>query len=306
MSQTAARPSAAVDKNSGNLTGALWMVISGIAATFMAIAIRGLTPVMDTAMIAFARSALGVLVMLPFLLDGSWRELRFTRPWLHLLRGALMGVALILGFYSMAVLPLTTATILFFLAPVFATAIAGPILGEKVGPRRWAAVAAGFLGAAIILRPGFAAIHVGALAAAGSALLFACALMLTKIVGPADGPRSVMVSSIGVSALVTLPFAVPVWSAPTDWTSLFWIAALVGVSTLRTYADIRAYAVGEAGFLAPFSYLRLLFAALAGWLLYHEGFDLWTWVGGGVIIGSTLYIAQRENRLKRRVAPPAA
>lgn len=295
-----------LDGLSDNLKGALWLVASGFAATVMSVAIRELAPTIDSRMLAFIRSGFGALVALPWLLDGSWRRLRFSRPWLHLSRGALMGVALNLGFYSIAVLPLTTATILFFLAPVFATALAGPVLGEQVGPRRWGAVAAGFLGAAIILRPGFGALELGMLAAVGSALCFSWSLMVTKILGPADGARSVLISSTVVSALVTLPIALPVWTLPVSLGPWLWIAALVGFSSIRMYADIRAYAVGEAGFLAPFSYLRLLFAAAAGWLLFREGLDLWTLLGGAVIVGATLYIAQRESRLKRRVAPPAA
>lgn len=311
MSQTVQPPSASAvqradAKRADNLSGALWMLLSGVAATLISISIRELSPTMDSRMIAFARAGLGLVVLLPWLLDGSWRNLRFSRPWLHVLRGALMGMALNTGFYSVAVLPLTTATILFFLAPVFATALAGPVLGETVGARRWGAVCAGFLGAAIILRPGFGAFDIGMLAAVASALCFSWSLMITKVLGPADGARSVLISTTAVAALVALPIALPVWTLPTGLHSWLWIAALVGVSSVRTYADIRAYAVGEAGFLAPFSYLRLLFAALAGWLLFHEGFDLWTWAGGAVIIGSTLYIAHRESRLKRRVAPPAA
>ncbi|MEO1274193.1 MAG: DMT family transporter [Pseudomonadota bacterium] len=289
-----------------NLRGASWMLVSVSAATVMMIAIRYLSGELDSRMIAFLRSALGMWVLLWAFADGSAFGLRFSRPWLHILRGALMGIATNLGFFAISTLTLATANILFFLAPVFATALAAPILGEAVGIRRWAAVLAGLLGAAIILRPGFTEVEWGMLAACGSAACFSVSLLLTRVMGADNAPKAVMISSVTVSAIVTFPIALPVWELPA--TSWAWVILVVLVlsSSLRQYSDIRAYSIGEAGFLAPFTYLRLVLVALAGWLLFREGLDVYTLLGGAVIIGATLYIAHREQRLNKRIAGLAA
>ena len=283
-----------------NLTGAAWMVASGLAATGMSVSIKMLSGSLETPMIAFLRSALGLWVLAPMLIDGSLRRLKLTRPWLHLLRGVMMGAALNGGFYALANIPLTTATILFFLAPVFATALAGPVLAERVGAPRWMAVGAGFVGALIILRPGAAPIDWGMIAAIFSAACFSVSLMLSRIIGREDGPRAVLVTSTAVAAVVCLPVALPVWHVPTAPIIWIWIAVLVLTSSLRMYSDIQAYAKGEAGFVAPFAYLRLLFVALAGWLIFNQIPDEYSLLGGAVIAAATLFIAYRERQVNAR------
>ncbi|MEL6979032.1 MAG: DMT family transporter [Pseudomonadota bacterium] len=290
-----------------NLTGAAWMIASGLAATAMSVAIKALSDSIETPMIAFLRCLLGLWVVIPMLLSGALLRMRLTRPWLHLLRGCLMGAALNLGFYALATLNLTTATILFFLAPIFATMLAGPVLGQSVGAPRWAAVAAGFLGAVIILQPGYAPLDWGMLAAVGSAACFSVSLMLASIIGREDGARTVLVTSTAVATVICLPFAAPVWALP-DTPSLWaWTALLVLSSSLRMYADIKAYATGEASFVAPFAYVRLFFVALAGWLIFSQIPESHTLLGGAVIAAATLYIAYRERKLGLRIASgPAA
>lgn len=296
----------AARRRADNMAGASWIVASCIGATVMTISIRMVADDMDSRMIAYLRCALGLWILAPWVIDGGWRDLRFSNPLLHLLRGALMAGALNLGFYAIATLEMATATILFFLAPIFATALAGPILAEQVGLRRWSAVAAGFVGAVIILRPGFAGLEWGMLAGVASACCFSISLLLSKILGPVDGARSVLLSSTLVAAVLTLPIAAPVWSMPSSAEIWFWMGVLVLSSSLRMYADIRGYSLGEAGFLAPFAYLRLLFVGLAGWLLFTEIPDGWTLLGGTVIVGATLYIAHRESRLNKSIAGAGA
>ncbi|MEL6479281.1 MAG: DMT family transporter, partial [Pseudomonadota bacterium] len=279
---------------------------SVLGATGMTLCVRFLTPDLHTAMLAFLRALLGLAVLGPFLIGTrKGPPIQFTAWPLHVARGICFAIALNLGFYALWQLPLATATVLMFLAPVFVTVLAGPVLGERVGPRRWAAVAAGFLGAVILLRPGAGNLDWGALAAIVSSLVFALALLIGKILAPKDGTGSIFVSSTVLIAVFTLPPALFVWEIPLRWEQWALIVALVLTSSLRSYADIRAYAAGEAGFLAPFSYLRLILVGIAGYWLFGEVLDGPTWLGGAIIVGATLYIAWREARLgKRRGAQP--
>lgn len=286
-----------------NLQGALWILSAGVAATVMTVAVRYLSFEIDSRMIAFLRCALSVPLVLaahfaPLALGRPVEKVRFSRPWLHVLRGALTAGALTLGFYAIGVLPMATATILFFLAPIFATVLAVPMLAQRVGPRRAAAVAVGFVGAMVILRPGWVPFDWGMAAAIGSAALLSVVLLISRLLAPSDGAKSVLLSTTVVAGLVTLPIALPVWALPDGALVWFWVGVVVLASTARTYCDIRGYAVGEVSFIAPFSYFRLIFIALVGWLLFSESIDVWTALGGAVIIGSTLYIARREARLR--------
>lgn len=294
----------ALPRLSGNLRGALWMLASVAGATAMTVLVRALSADLSSPMIAFLRSVGALVFLAPLLLprrDAAPR--RITRPALHLMRGGLVAVALNCGFYAISALPMATATILFFLAPVFSTALAPVMVGERVGPRRWAAVAAGFAGALIVLRPGFAAVEPAMLVAAASSLCFATALLIGKRASAIDGSATVFASTAAISALLTLPPALFVWGLPPGWLAWLAVAGLAAASSLRGYADIRAFAEGEASFVAPVSYLRLPSVGLAGWLLFGETVDGWTLLGGGVIAGSTLYILYRERRAARP-APP--
>jgi len=289
-----------------NAEAALWMLASVTGASAMTVAVRLMTPELHTAMIAFLRAVFVGLLVLPLFWIGrrGAGRLSFSAWPLHLIRGGLVAIALNAGFYAIWKLPLATATILFFLAPAFATALAALALGEGVGIRRGGAIAAGLIGAAIILRPGVGDFEPAMLAAVVSSLAFAASLILGRVVSARDGSTAVFVSSSLVVAVATLPPALFVWAlpaTPAQWTVL---AVLVLASSLRTYADIRAYAAGEAGFIAPFSYLRLVILGAVGYLWFGERIDLATVIGGAVIIAATLYISLREARLKRRGAPP--
>lgn len=280
-----------------NLVGAAWMSVSAASATVMLVAVRMLTDQSSPEMLAFLRTALGLWIVVWFWADGRLFRFRFKRLDLHVARGAAAGFALTLAFIGTEALPLATITILLFLAPVFATALSGPVLGERVGWRRWLAVGAGFVGAAIIVRPGLEPVGWGVAAGLSAALLFSLTLLLTKPIGRDHSADAILVSSTVVSALVTAPFAIATWSPPSGVAAWAWVAALVMASSLRMYADIKAYSAGEAGFIAPFAYLRLVFAAALGWALFAETIDGWTLLGAAVIFGATFAIAVRERRL---------
>jgi drug/metabolite transporter (DMT)-like permease len=284
---------------SPNLRGALWMLVSVAGATWMTVMVRTLSADLAAPMVAFLRSVGALLFLAPLLMRrGAPIPARLAAPWLHVLRGCLVAAALNMGFYAISALPVATATILFFLAPVFSTLLAPLMVGELVGPRRRAAVAIGFLGALVVVRPGFAEFEPAMLSAVGSSLCFATALLIGKRASAADGSNAVFATTAVMAALLTLPPALFVWGLPSGWAWLS-VLALAAASSLRGYADIRAFAAGEASFVAPVSYLRLPSVALAGWLLFGEGLDPWALFGGAIIIGSTLYILFREARLGR-------
>jgi drug/metabolite transporter (DMT)-like permease len=301
------RPQADAAPAHDNVAGGVWALAAVLAATIMTIAVREAATGVDTRMVVLLRSMmiLGAFVLvLP--LPQVRGALRFSRPWLHLLRGCLLGASIQLGFHTIAEAPLATATVLFFTAPIFATLMAGPINGEKIGPRRMGAVAVGFLGAVIILRPGAGELDPAMLAGLGSSVLFALALTLSRGVAAADGALSSFMSSVAITALISIPIAAPVWALPSSGDLWAAVAVIAAAGALRGIADLESYRRGEASVMGAISYLRLVALGFAGWLVFDETPDAMTLLGGGVIIGSTLYITHRERRLRRARRVPLA
>lgn len=298
MTATRAKPAPAAGPD--NVAGGMWALASVLAATVMTVGVREAAVGVDTRMVVLLRSMMilaAFVLILP--LPKVRAALRFSRPWLHLLRGCLLGASIQLGFHTIAEVPLATATVLFFTAPIFATLLAGPINGERIGPRRMGAVAVGFLGALIILRPGTGDMDLAMLGGLGSSLLFALALTLSRGVAAADGALSAFMSSVAITAMISIPIAAPVWALPEAPDLWIAVAVTAAAGALRGIADLESYRRGEASVMGVVSYLRLVALGLVGWLMFDETPDALTLVGAAVIIGSTLYITHREHRLRR-------
>lgn len=285
-----------------NLRGISWMLVSVLAASLMTVSVRYVSIELDTGIVVLYRSAISVMLIgLAVILFSPLRKsLSFTKPYQHLIRGFLIAMATHFGFYTIANIPLATASVLFFTAPIFATVLGVFFHNEPVGPRRVFAIVAGFIGALIVLRPGFSEFHIGMVTAICSSLFFASALTMSRKLAQADGALSAYFSSVVITALFSLPFLSSGASVPVE--NLTWIALFMLVITgmARGFADIQAYRHSDASVLAPVAYLRLVFVGLAGFLLFYERPDWPTYLGATIIIGSSLYITYRERSKKAK------
>ena len=178
------------------------------------------------------------------------------------------------------------------------------VIGEQVRWRRWAATMVGFLGVIVMIRPGSDAFSAWSFLALGDAFSIALLITIVKRL-PESETELVMMFYYGVVAIVlSLPLALWVWRWPNamEWLLL---AGLGLIGAFSQYLWILAFRAGEASAVAPFDYLRLLFAGLIGFALFSETPDSWTIGGAAVIVASTVYIARREARLKK-TGPTAA
>jgi drug/metabolite transporter (DMT)-like permease len=223
---------------------------------------------------------------------------------LHLFRGVL-GVGVMAGFvYGVARMPLSTAYAIVFVAPLMVTALAVPLLGEKVGPRRWAAIVVGLLGVLVVLRPGFAGIATGAgLVLVLAALCYAVAAITVRKLAQRDSPEAM------VFWFLTLLSVMAGAIAAFDWQPVqrehFWVVAAIGATgALGQIALTHAFRLGEASQIAPLEYASLLWVVmldLAIWQVLPDGF---TWLGAAIIVGSGLYLIRREQRAAHPVNEP--
>lgn len=289
-----------------------WALISVASTSGLFLLMRAATLTVDFRFAVFLRftATFALAVLFVALFAGYRRTVRFSRPELHLARGFFFFVSAHLGIYAIAELELVTATVLMFTAPLFATLFSVIFNGERVGPRRLGAVAVGFLGVLIVLRPDVGGVEPAMASALGSAVLFAAALVMGRNVARNDGPLATLISAAGITAVCSVPLAWPVadWQAAEAAAGI--LAAMVLAGIVRMLADIRAYASGDAAVIAPVTYLRLVLVGIGGYLIWSEVPDAAELAGAAIIAGSALYVARREARLKRAAAatppPPAA
>jgi len=282
-----------------NTKGALLMTLSGLTYSVIAAQVKELSQGgMHGFEITFFRALIGFLGLIPFLAVAGSAGFKTQHLSKHVWRGVLGSISVFCAYIGIGKLALANYTALSFTKPLFAVILAFFVLGEQVRWRRWAATIIGFLGVLVMIRPGADTFSPWAFLALGDAFSIALLITIVKRL-PESETELVMMFYYGIVAiLISLPFALIYWRWPTpfEWLLLTGIG-LIGA--LSQYLWILAFRVGEASAVAPFDYLRLLFAALIGVALFSEFPDLWTIGGAVIVVASTIYIAQREARLKQ-------
>lgn len=214
---------------------------------------------------------------------------------LHLLRGAL-GIAMMVGFvYGLRTMPLSTAYAITFVAPMLVTAMAGPLLGESVGPRRWTAIVIGLVGVLVVLRPSSQGMATaGGLAILIAAFCYAAGAITVRLLAQRDSIQAMVFWFV-----VLLSLGAGVMAAP-DWVPLRsedgWVIAGVGVAgSLAQVALTEAFRRGEASLIAPFEYTALVWGVMLDIALWGVLPDAATWLGAGIIVASGFYLLRRER-----------
>lgn len=292
-----------------NFRGAFWMLCSAFAFIVVQSLTKALGGQFDSFQISFFRAFFGGLAILPYLLTHGFSVYRTQNLPFHIGRGLFGAVAIYLMVYAVIHMPLADATVIGFTRTMFMIVLAVIFLKEIVRWRRWVATLGGFAGVALMLKPGDETFQLAALAALGASLCFASAhVCIKKCTTNKDHPMTVQTYYWTIASLVTFIPAVIVWIQPTvqELAILILIGIASGIAQLLTVYALR---VGEATFVHPFDYSRVIWAALAGMIIFAEPLGITTLTGAAIIIGSNLYIAHRqriENRLARAAAENAA
>ncbi|MDA9581480.1 DMT family transporter [Alphaproteobacteria bacterium] len=309
MAETPAVP---VRQPVDNRRAALWLLASATMFTFTGVLVKTLGQTLHPFEISFFRGLVALAVILPiFSRTGGIRAgMRTQIPLLQITRGVVGSVAMFLGFYAIVALPLAEAQAISFSRNLFLVPLAAFILSETVGPRRAIAACVGFVGVLIMLRPNMGAgdagmlLSLGAAAALGHAFLVALATVLVNIASRYDGSVTLMFYTNTVS--VTL-IAIPtffVWQTP-NISELMMLVAMGILATASHNCFIRAFALGEASVIAPVDYSRLIFAALAGFVVFSTVPDIYTIIGALIIVASSFYILRREAQSTGARHPPS-
>lgn len=295
-----ALPGQMADRDRNAVLAVGLMVVAALFQAVDAVIVRTLSPALHPFTIGFARAFFGLLLVLPWIIARRG-ILRSHYRFRHVLRAALKLGALVAFFAAFAVAPLADVTAIAFTAPIFVTLGSWLLLGEKPRGLRILAVAIGFAGVLVVLKPGQAGIPEGLWYALLGAALTAVIQLILKPMSARDSTQTLVAWNL----IVTVPLAaIPLiwfWTAPTpeQWLLLAIQGALGALSMALV---TQSFSLAEATLIAPLDFLRLPMVAMAAWLVFGQAVPLSTWIGGTVIFGATLLMA-RSARTRTVAAP---
>lgn len=271
-------------------TSGKYLVTSGLAASFVV-------------WFRFASQA-----AVQFVISRAWANAdawRMHNILLQVLRGLALPITTLLNFKALETLQLAQTVSVFLSAPMVITALAGPLLGEWAGPRRWAAIMVGFVGVLVVVRPGTAMFDPAILYSIGATLVYALYSILTRRLAGTETQASLVFYSSFFGILILAPFAwanaqLPSHPLEVALLFLFGVFGMVGHTMF-----IKASRLASAPKLAPFVYSQLLWMTLLGFVVFGDLPDWWTVLGAAIICASGLYLMYRERvlRLARSAAP---
>ena len=270
------------------------MVISTFCAAGMIAIIRHLSSTLHPFEVALFRIFFGLIALLPLLLRHGIGPLKTKRYGIHAIRGVCSSLTVTLSFWAIALAPLAKVMAINFGAPLFATVIAIVILGEVFRMRRAVALAVGFSGMIVILRPGIAEIEVGVWIALLASIAWAGEMTVIKILVRTETSLQTTFYMALTATPIVLLFALPVWQTPT-WTELGWLAVVGALGSLAHLCFAQAFKESDMTAVLPLKYLQLVWVAGVGFIGFGEVPDMWTWVGAALIVAGAGYFALRER-----------
>lgn len=277
------------------ILGPLWMVTAGLGYTLASACTRQLSSDYSTIQLAFLRCVVAVVFFVPMFMRNGIGVMKTTVFPLHLLRSFLTYGAMLTWFYAVSVIPVSDYTALLYAQPIFTILFAVIILGETAGARTWVAVAVAFVGALIILRPGFQVIHLGMVAALVTGVLFASVNTAVRFLSRTDASKVIVAYANILILFISFVPAMFVWKTPLV-ADLPAIAGIGVFALLGQYGITRAISIADARVVQPFDFSRLITAAIVGWIAFGETSDIYTWTGALVIFCASYYVIVFERR----------
>jgi drug/metabolite transporter (DMT)-like permease len=272
-----------------------FMLISTAAFSAMNVGVSVLTKDLDPTLIVMLRNGVALVLLLPFALRRRAALVRTTRLKSHFSRATVGSIGMIVWTYCLSIMPVSHATALSYTAPLFTTLFAVIFMGEKASRSRWLGLLAGFGGALVIIRPSTVDFEWSSLLVMLATTAWAVVGMLVKSLSRTEPALRIVFYMSLFMLLWSLPLGLYHWKSPEPihWLMLLVIAVC---SITMHFTMARAYFLAPVVNLMPFDFMRLIYTALFAYLLFGETSDAMTWLGAGIIIGSTVFIARRDMK----------
>ncbi len=287
------------------LRAVLWMVLTGLLFVGVTAAVKHGGQNLPAPESAFLRYLLGIIFLLPMLKALRRAQLTGRQKKLFWIRGFAHSLGVMLWFHAMTRITIAEVTAMNYMAPIYITIGAALFLGERLASRRLLAIAAGFVGALIILRPGFRELSDGHFAMIGAAIVFSVSYLTAKHMTDEVSP-TVVVAMLSITVTICLfPFAAAVWQTPTP-IQIFWMFVVASLATAGHFTMTLAFADAPVSVTQPVVFLQLVWSVATGAIFFSEPADGWVILGGAVIVGATTFIAIREAMLRHSHKEPVA
>ncbi|MBL4646858.1 MAG: DMT family transporter [Rhizobiales bacterium] len=290
----------------GNLRGAIWMLLASAFFSVSVLLVKQLGQHLGVTQILLVRQFIMFLIIAPALLNGFPGILKTNHLNFHMIRIMLALVAMLAGFSSVIHIPLADATAISFAKSFFVTIFAIIFLKETVGPRRWVATIAGFVGVVIMISPGAGGsdLDIWAIGAVVSACCASLVMILLRYISRFDRPITLLSYQAIFVGLLMLPPGLYYWVQPTfdEWIMLLFTGLTAFAGQLF---NIRAFRVGEATAITSIDYTRLIYSTIFGIFIFNEWPSNATFIGAGIIISASMYTVWREARLGKQLARSA-
>jgi drug/metabolite transporter (DMT)-like permease len=278
------------------LRGIAYICLAVFLFTVLDTAAKYASQAVPTLEVAWARYAINLL--LAAIVLRPWASLaryRTGRPIAHAVRALFLLASTVFNFAALRYLQLAEAVSITFASPLLVTAIAGPLLGEWAGPRRWAAVIAGFAGVIIILQPDPEHFRPEALFSVAAAVSYAGYALMTRLLSSTESPMAMLFFGALLSTLLLTPAVPAVAVMPPDWivAAALLITGIMG--TVGHWFLILAYRNAPAMILAPFHYTQIVWMVAAGYVVFGDWPGPSTMIGATIVIAAGLYVLYRES-----------
>lgn len=281
-----------------NMRGAIFVVLGTAFFVMTDIVVKFAGDRIHPAQMAIFRYVVGFILLIPLFVRTGPERLRTKRVKLHFFRAIVASLGQAGMFFAVIHLHLADATAMTFTRPLFLTILAIFVLKEVVSGHRWGATIIGFGGVIVMMRPFGGEIDIAWFVALFTAFLFASGLIIIRVLARDDPPGTILFWYHIFGALIFAGPAAYVWVHPTpvEWLLLILIATFTAIG-MNFF--VRGFSVGESSLMGTMEYIRLVFAVIAGYVIFLEIPDLWTGVGAIIIVGATLYITRHEARKER-------
>jgi len=281
--------------------GIFYMILMTLLFASMNAAARHVSAGLHPFEVAFFRNLFAVLFLVPMLMRNGFEVFHTRRFGAHLARSTFNSVNMLCFFAAVSLTPLSELVALSFTAPIFATVLSVLIIREFVGLRRWSAIAVGFIGAMVILRPGFEEVTFGHGLTLAAALTWGGVLLMIKSLSRTESSLTIVAYMIVLMTPMTLVPALFVWQWP-NMTEFAWLAFIGITGASAQYFLSQALHEADLSIVMPFDFTKLIWVSIIAFIFFGE-VPLWTtWVGGALIFASGIYIARRETMRRKEPA----
>ncbi len=277
------------------LQAIIWANISAIASAFMVALVRHVSEDINVPQIIFVRNIFAFLMFMPFIYFKGLEQFKTKRLKLHVLRSTTGVVAMMAFFYSISKMNLSLVTAISFTAPLFMAIIAYFFLKDKFGMHRIFSLVVGFIGALIVIRPGFEAYDEYSLYVVFAAFFWALSSILIKKLSATESPAAITFYMTIFMALFSSPFAIYFWQYMT-LNDLFWIFLIAFCSNILQFSLAKSLSLVDMSVILPFDFTRLIYTAIIAYFAFGETLDMPAVIGSIIIISAAAYTAYRQNK----------